>query len=136
MYFDTSVLVACYTEEARSDEASALVAGADIRYVSDLAVTEFGVTVARKMREGYLTAEAGAAVVARFDVDLATNYRRLALAPRHFLAARGAALASDVPLRTLDALHLAACVAHGLDLVTFDARLAAAAHGFRVRAVP
>lgn len=136
MNFDTSVLVACYTDEARSDEAVALLEHAATRYVSDLAVTEFGVTIARKVREGYLTSAAGTAVVSRFDADMVTIFQRLPIDHSDFLAARDLALSSKVPLRTLDALHAAVCRNHAIGLATFDARLGTAARESGLRVVP
>ena len=56
-YVDTSVLVAYYTPEDRSAEATEIV-GRGALVLGDLGIAEFYVVIARKARDGLLPQEA------------------------------------------------------------------------------
>ena len=71
-----------------------------------------------------------------FDEHLTSLYDRLRFEPHLFLAARRVSLTTTVPLRTLDALHVAACMEQKQELATFDDRLAAAARQFGLTVRP
>ena len=137
-YFDTSVLVAYYTVEDRSEEANSIVAAAELPVISDLGIAELNITIARKQREGYLTAAAASAVYALFDQHLRDVFVRVAIDGKHAEATRGLPDRLGVPLRTLDALHLVITLDVEGALATFDERLrqAASASGLNVLPSP
>lgn len=122
-YLDTSALVKFVVAEPESAALSAWVDPANIYVTSDLARTELLRAVRRTAPER--------TVLAR-EVLALTNV--LDLTPQ--LMDR-AGLLDPVVLRSLDAIHLAAALTVGEELsaiVTYDARMAAAAvaHGIRV----
>ncbi len=127
IYFDTSVLVAYYTPEERTDDASAIMAKATVPVLSDLGVAEFNVVIGRKQRSGFLSIKAAQVLFDLFDEHLRKIYLRVAIGPGSVNATRRLALQSKIALRTLDALHLAMAADLGGTLATFDRKLADAA---------
>ena len=90
--------------------------------------------LARKVREGGLAPAAAARAVAEFLGHLGSNlYSRVTLERRHYAMARDWIARLTIPLRTLDALQLAAAAGEGLELVTADRRLARAGQMLRLR---
>jgi len=80
--------------------------------------------LARKVRERHLAPAAAARIVAEFVGHLGSNlYGRVTLERRHHEMARDWIARLTVPLRTLDALQLAAAAGEGLEFVTADRRL-------------
>lgn len=64
-------------------------------------------------------------IVTKFITHLEANfYRRLALERRHYVLARDWIGRFSLPLRTLDALHLAVAASESVRLVTSDKVLA------------
>jgi len=115
------------------------VEGRDDFLVSDLAVTEIISAVARRLRQGSLTREAARrlqhVILGRLDegvyqrVELTRDVHRRA---EHFLLTL-----QETPLRAADALHLAlATSARAASLVSFDARLSAAARAISLAVYP
>lgn len=136
IYFDTSVLVAYYTEEQRSGEAAEIIEGASLPVVSDLAVAELNVVIARKERLGLLPLGGAAAVFALFDEHLRDSFLSVSIEPKHIQATRDFAVRSTIPLRTLDALHLVMASEVEGSLATFDGRLADAARAMGLAVLP
>jgi len=133
VYVDTSVLAAYYCPEALSARAEKAVLRSERPAISLLVEAEFTSAVARKLREGALAKADAARIVSRFDLHVATGcYERLPIEASHYEIARDWLGQFAVPLRTLDALHLAVCFAGGAVLLTADAGLARAARHFRV----
>jgi len=132
-YIDTSVLVACYCEESLSRKADRAVRESGPPTISPLVEVEFCSALALKKRVGEIDAKSAARVVATLRLHLKEN--RLQVVP---IEAKEYALACDwigrfaVPLRTVDALHLAAAFSVGLPLLTADKTLAACAKHFGV----
>jgi len=106
--------------------------GAEDVILSDLALTEMASALERRTREGLLT-PAESRRLYREAERLASVCRRAELTPPvHRLAERLLLTSREVPLRTLDALHVAMALdARAATLVTFDPRMrdAAASQG-------
>jgi hypothetical protein len=129
VYLDTSALVKLYLPEPDSASVERALRRRRDLVVSDLAITEVASAVSRRAREGALSrldagrlyrqllAHAEAGVFLRADIVPET----------HREAERLLLSLAEVPLRSLDALHLALAIGAGArSLFTFDMRLAAA----------
>lgn len=127
-YLDTSVLGSYYCPERLSNAVAKALAAVTDPVISPLVELEFTSLLSLKVRTGDLTAADAGLILSRFRVGLANgSYRAVDLGqPEHDLA-RDWLARFTTPLRTLDALHLAAAFANGLTIVTTDKPLAAAA---------
>jgi predicted nucleic acid-binding protein len=138
IYLDSSALAKLYVPEPESDALDALLRGRRDLLISELAITEVLSAVARKRREGMLTAvqafEIRDAVLADADSG---SFHRLDLNPSvHRQAERLLFNVESVALRTLDALHVAlALQGSATHVVTFDARMRAVALHAGLKAV-
>ncbi len=131
-YIDTSVLVAYYCPEPGSEAAQGAVHDGQ-PYISALTEVEFCSAVATKVRTGEMPATGADRVLAMFEQHVAAgSYRVVPLGPGQFRLARQWIGRRAVPLRTLDALHLAVAASASVPLVTADAVLARAAACFGV----
>ena len=112
-YLDTSALVKLYHQEAGTGRMDDLFAQQDdILIISELAVVEFYSMLTRKVRTGEITPETPAAASRSFMEDC---HQRFVVAPlgssviqkaKELLQTYG----NTKALRTLDALHLGACL--------------------------
>jgi predicted nucleic acid-binding protein len=133
-YIDTSVLVAYYCPEGLSAAAEKVICGADAPAISPLTEVEFCSALAIKVRRRELDAVAAERLLSQFRLHL--EERRYEVVP---VEAKEYVLACDwiarfsTPLRTVDALHLAASFSNGLRLITADRDLARAARHFGVQ---
>jgi len=133
-YLDTSVLAAYYCPEALSDRAEAAIMGSATLLISRLVEVELQSAVARKVRERELLKSDGVEILTRFRLHLDSGcYGRLPIEASHYDMAGIWISRFEVPLRTLDALHLAVCFDADATLLTADAGLARAARHFRVK---
>jgi predicted nucleic acid-binding protein len=102
--------------------------------ISSLVGLEFASVLARKVRARKLARSAARAAIAQFrEHEQAGLYRVLPLDSAHYARARRWIEGFRAPLRTLDALHLAAAARFGCALLTADVQLARAARLLRVR---
>jgi predicted nucleic acid-binding protein len=102
--------------------------------ISSLVELEFASVLARKVRTRELARGAARAALAQFrDHERAGLYRVLQVEGAHYARARRWMESFRAPLRTLDALHLAAAARFGCALLTADVQLARAARLLRVR---
>ncbi len=113
MYLDTSVLVKLYVREPDSSAVERTVAGERI-LCSELVYAEFWSALLAKERAGILTAEMRQRVWQLFETHLLDD--QVELIEVDGLVVRDAAelmarVFPRVPLRTLDALHLATVAA-------------------------
>ena len=135
IYLDASALVKLFVPEQGSEVLNEALVGAKDVIVSDLAMTEMASALGRRTREGRLTL-AESRRLYREAEKLAASCRPAELTPSiHRRAERLLLLSQDVPLRTLDALHVATALdAEAATLVTYDPCLrdAAAAQGLFV----
>lgn len=113
MYLDTSVLVKLYVREPDSSAVERIVAGERI-LCSELVYAEFWSALLAKERASVLTAEMRQRVWQLFEIHLLDD--QIELIEVDGLVVRDAAevmalVFPRVPLRTLDALHLATVAA-------------------------
>ena len=141
MYLDSAILVKLLVREYDSLFYADMIDG-QIAWSADLALSECFSALLRKEREGSITARQRKAAWKQLDDDV--NQRRLTMVAmtRSLLEQANAIMAAchpAVPLRSLDAIHLAAaaqCVSW--PLCTSDARMrqAAARLGFPLSPLP
>ena len=128
-YIDTSALAKWYLPEAGADEFAHFVVDLEEAVSSRLAIVELRCLLARKRRAGLVTSFGEQAVYRRFTRQIAQGYLEIAPVPdsRFMEALDLIEKLADIPLRTLDALHLAAARAATVDgLATADRVMAEA----------
>lgn len=129
-YVDTSVLAKRYFNEAGSDEAEAFLIDQTQVIITELTAVEMRSLIARRRRDGSIDAALEAQIYAAFRADVRRKFiREHALSSQVFQGAEQLiAQLPEVPLRTLDALHLAAAQELGVErLATADKRMRDAA---------
>jgi len=100
--------------------------------IVDLELTS---VVARKVRTRELTSRDARDALRDFNADkTAGRYRLADVLASHFAQAREWIASFEVPLRTLDALHLAVAHGHSVPVLTADRQLVRAARKLGVRA--
>lgn len=130
MYLDTSVLVKRYVAEPDSDEVDDVMVGFTL-VSSELAVAEMWSALLAKERAGSIDAKVREAAWQAFLADVGEGVLRLIPLDGVLIREANAVMLRvhpEVPLRTLDAIHLAsfAAVITG-PLFTRDKRMLAAA---------
>ncbi len=136
IYLDASALVKLVVPDSESDELNGMLLGAEDVVISDLTMTETASALGRRMREGLLT-PAECRRLYRETGKLGDACSRVELTPPVHRQAERLLLTASIPLRTLDALHVALALESGAaTVVTFDPRLrdAAASQGLFVAA--
>jgi predicted nucleic acid-binding protein len=129
-YFDTSALAKWYVNESRSENVEEYLRSVYPVYISLLTKIEMKSLAARRTREGHIDLLTQSKVIATFEGDIAGGH--LVLLPdtdESFLIAESL-LGShpEIPLRTLDAMHLGIMQAAGImTLATADRVMAQAA---------
>ena len=110
IYFDTSSLAKAYIEEARSADVDFFLHAQTERVsISELSVLEMRCTVARRQREGRFDAVTAARIWSAFQADVSDGlFDVIRSAAGDFsLATRMIDRVAPLPLKTLDAIHLA-----------------------------
>jgi uncharacterized protein len=109
IYFDTSALAKWYLREEQSDEVEAYIQAHGPVAISDLTVVEMRSLLSRHRREKSIDIGLEGQIFATFQEDIRQGFlichpfpSGLALATTNLLT-----LLQDIPLRALDALHLA-----------------------------
>jgi predicted nucleic acid-binding protein len=109
IYFDTSALAKWYLQEENSNEVEKYIQEHGPISISDLTVVEMRNLLARHRREGNLDPNTEIKVFATFEEDIRQKF--LICHPLSDGLARGAvnllSVLSDLPLRMIDAMHLA-----------------------------
>lgn len=139
VYLDTSAAAKLYLPEVESAWVDRNLRGRTDLVVSDLTVSELASALGRRCREGVLEASVAARIYRRLLSDLADDLFHCAeLTPEvHREAERMLLSSARVPLRTLDALHIALATAGEVrTILTFDRNLARAAAGFGILTAP
>ena len=134
VYLDASALVKLLVPEAESDTLNQALAGLTDVIVSDLALTEMASALGRRTREQRLTRQEARRLYREASKLRALSQHAELTPPIHRRAER-LMLSLTIPLRALDALHLATALhAEAATVVTFDPRLrdAAASQGLFV----
>ncbi|MDO8739582.1 type II toxin-antitoxin system VapC family toxin [Candidatus Deferrimicrobium sp.] len=136
-YFDTSALAKWYLNESFSEDVERYLMEHGPVAISDLTVVEMRSLLARRRREKHVDPKLENRVFSTFEDDIRRGF--LIRHPMPATAAAGAvnliSTLPDVPLRTLDAMHLV--IAREIDasiLATADRIMATGAHemGFSV----
>jgi uncharacterized protein len=130
VYIDASALAKLYVPEAESERVDGLLRGGLGLMISELAITEVLSAVARRKREGELRPEPANRIRSALLADADSgSFARLHLDPAVHREAERLLLATDsLPLRTLDALHIAlAFSGRATHVLTFDRRMREAA---------
>ena len=115
VYIDTSALAKWYVQESFSDEFDQYIQASGNPVISRLAMVELRCLLARRRRAGALSEQHEAEALRTFEEDIRLGYLAIvSMQDRDF------AQASDLieklktlPLRTLDALHLATAINAG-----------------------
>ncbi len=133
-YIDTSALVKWYVWEPGSDQVAGWVESQPLLALSRLASLELGCAVRRRVRSGSLPAALADEALEHFAEDLRSGaFTLLPLLDEQVMAAEALLDRTNVPLRALDALHLAAAQAvRAVDFATADRQLAAAAESLQL----
>jgi len=127
LYLDASALVKLFVQEAESDSLNQALLGASGVILSDLALTEMASALGRRTREGVLTRRQ-ASHLHREALKLTASCRHVELTPPVHRRAEQLLLSLPMPVRALDALHLATALETGAaTMVTFDQNLRAVA---------
>ena len=127
VYLDASALVKLFVPEEESDALNQELAGLTDVIVSDLALSEMASALGRRTREQRLTRDEAQRLYREASKLHASSHRAELTPPIHRRAER-LMLSLTIPLRTLDALHLATALdAEAATIVTFDPRLREAA---------
>lgn len=128
LYLDTSALVKLFVPETDSDTLNGAMVDAEDVIISDLALTEMASALGRRVREGRLPRAEARRLHHEAEKLAATCHHVELTPPMHRRAERLLLASSNVPLRALDALHLATALqADAATVVTFDQRLRAVA---------
>jgi predicted nucleic acid-binding protein len=123
LYLDASALVKLFVQEAESDSLNKALLDARGVILSDLALTEMASALGRRTREGILTPPQ-ARDLHREAMKLTASCRHVEITPPVHRRAEQLLLSSQMPIRALDALHLATALEAGAaTIVTFDHNL-------------
>jgi len=130
IYVDTSALAKWYINEARSEDVETYIQEHGPVAISDLTVVEMRCLLARRRREKTIDVKMEMEIFATFQEDIRQRFLICYPLPQG-LAAGAVNLLSrltDIPLRTLDALHLMIARELPADvIVTADTVMAAGA---------
>jgi predicted nucleic acid-binding protein len=118
VYLDTSALAKWYLNEPRSDAVEKYIQEHGPVAISDLTVVEMRSLLARRRREKHIDATTETRVFASLQEDMRQRFLVCYPLPNELAAAAINLISSlpHVPLRTLDALHLA--IAKEIDAAT------------------
>ena len=136
VYLDTSALLKRYVPETSSEAFELYLSTLIPAAVSRLTLVELRSGLARKRREGAIAPNRERAAIAEIRIDLQDGVLQLQPASdQHFVDAFHLIdKLRTIPLRTLDALHLAIAQATGSDeLATADETMAKAAKALGMR---
>lgn len=125
IFVDASVVIAFYLEEIYSERVERLFRNHAGLHLSELVELEVFSAFSRLVRVRSLDIEDAHRVASAFNAHVnAGFYGRVHLETAHYRWARDAIARFDLPLKSPDALHLAAAQRDGLRLLTADRQLA------------
>jgi predicted nucleic acid-binding protein len=128
IYLDTSVLASFYWPEALSEIIDDLLSNEPEPALSQLVEVELFSALSRRVRMGEISQGDARTISAHFQSDLDDGfYHYLTVETVHYKLARDWISRFDIPLRTLDTLHLAIAFSYEISLITADEGLAASA---------
>lgn len=126
IYLDASVIVPLFVIEARSAEARGKILGETL-VASPLGLAETSSAISQRVRMGEITAMVANLRLKSLDAWAANALASSDVMGQDFLTATSFIRRFDLGLRTPDALHIAIAARLGAKLLTFDAKMAAAA---------
>lgn len=138
IYFDTSALAKWYINEAKSEDVEKYIREQGPVSISDLTVVEMRCLLARRRREKSIDAKMETEIFATFQEDIREKFLICHKLPEGWAAGAVNLLAvlSDIPLRTLDAMHLAIAKDLTVDiLATADKIMASGAKAMGISVV-
>ena len=108
VYIDTSALSKWYVQEAFSEEFDAFIRSCGEPVISRLTVVEFRCMLARRLRSGGLSKRNERDAQRTFEEDMRLGFLKVnSVQDHHFALAHDLiGKMQNLPLRTLDALHL------------------------------
>jgi len=131
IYLDTSILTSYYCPEPNSDLVEEIILQTHNPSISSLVDVEFISAISRKIREGNLTIPNSNRIIGKYQSHVDQQlFNWIPIKTKHFKCAKEWIAQSVTPLRTLDALHLAAASDANLKLLTADVHLAKSAQIF------
>lgn len=139
MYLDTAIIIKILVREADSAWFNHALSGHRFE-TSELAITEVSSALFAKERAGQITRVLRVAAAEKF-FDMVENGSLTLLPLDRSVLERASAIQlachPKIPLRTLDALHVATCDLHRSEsLATTDGRMRAACQQFAIALVP
>ena len=139
MYLDTAIIIKLLVREADSGWFNRALAGERFE-TSELAIAEVRSALLAKERAGHITSVERVAAGERFFDMIEDELLKLHPLNRSVLERASAiqlACHPKIPLRTLDALHVATCDLHRSGaLATTDGRMRSACQQFAITLVP
>lgn len=139
MYLDSAIIVKLLVREADSDWFSHNLAGHSFE-TSELALAEVRSALLAKERAGHITSRERVRAAEKFLSMVEDDLIRLFPLNRSVLdraSAMQLACHPKIPLRTLDALHVATCdLHHSGTLSTTDGRMRSACEQFAIALIP
>lgn len=136
VYLDASVLVALFANDSLTARADAyLRAHPSELVVSDFAAAEFASAFARRVREKLLTVNEARTAFSTFDVWTSREAAREQITSADIASAAAFIRRLDMPLRTPDAIHIAAAQRIDAELLTFDKQMVAGARALGVAVI-
>lgn len=136
VYLDTSAIVKWYIRETDSDAVEAFLEQCEHTAISRLTAVEFHSALSRRRRNRDITGATERAALAMFEGHVRDGlFDVFAMHDGHFIGALEIMHSlRRLPLRTLDALHLAVARANQVDAIaTADRMMAAAARALRLQ---
>ena len=137
-YLDTSVVVALYIPELKSNRIQALVSdcGGGGTAISTLTELEFNSAVSRRVRMKEISPEDGLLIISQFQLHVKNRlYRMISLSQAENNLARDWMGNFETSLRSLDALHLALAFSNKMELVSADVALVKSAGKLGIKAI-
>jgi predicted nucleic acid-binding protein len=123
-YIDTSVLVAYYCPEPLADKAENFLAEIDRPKISALTEIELFSALSRKLRNKEIDSKTTRLIAAKFLSHLEGKYFDfLPVTANHYSLASNWISQFTLPLKSLDAIHLAIASCEDLSIVTSDHQL-------------
>ncbi len=136
LYLDSSVVVALLTDDALHVRADGFLRGeTDALLVSDLVAAEFASALARQVRVAAILPEQARAGFFALDIWMARYANLIEIDTADIAVASAFLRRLDLPLKTPDAIHIAAAQRIGARLVTFSRQMAASARILGIEAV-
>ncbi len=136
VYFDASVLVAMFTQDACSARADELLGLSPTAFVSDFAAAELVSALARLVRMAALTAQEARDALSTFDLWRQREATAIPSTTHDVVAADAYLRRFDTKLRTPDALNLAIAERCRLQVAVYDEDMAAAAKRLGIPLAP